>query len=319
MRRVVVLTSLALALQLLSHVEATDRWPQFRGAGAGVADDDPALPDTWSETENVVWKIEIPGQSWSSPIVWGDHVFLTSAISSEEEPSPTRGLDDPTAENGRMRSSASHRWVVYDIDFNTGKVRWEREIRNGSPPIARHTRNSYASETPVTDGERVYAYFGTLGVIAALDLKGDVVWTKDLGARESAQGWGMAASPLLHNGRVYVLSDNRVESFIRLRRQDRRRDLESEARRVRRVVDTGRLGERGTHGDCDGCCGTCQVVQRRWTAAVGAFGHVGLRQHPYPCRLTRPRLHQLRLSRQRAPTRVCHSSRREWRHLAQAR
>ena len=113
-----------------------------------------------------------------------------------------------------MRSSASHRWVVYDIDFNTGKVRWEREIRDGSPPIARHTRNSYASETPVTDGERVYAYFGTLGVIAALDLKGDIVWTKDLGARESAQGWGMAASPLLHNGRVYVLSDNRVESFI---------------------------------------------------------------------------------------------------------
>lgn len=214
MRRVVVLTSLALTLQLLSHVEATDRWPQFRGPGAGVADDDPALPDTWSETENVVWKIEIPGQSWSSPIVWGDHVFLTSAISSEKEPSPTRGLADPTAENGRMRSSASHRWVVYDIDFNTGKVRWEREIRDGSPPIARHTRNSYASETPVTDGERVYAYFGTLGIIAALDLKGDIVWTKDLGARESAQGWGMAASPLLHNGRVYVLSDNRVESFI---------------------------------------------------------------------------------------------------------
>ena len=150
MRRVVILTSLALSLLWLSRVEATDRWPQFRGPGAGVADDDPALPDTWSETENVVWKTDIPGQSWSSPIVWGDHVFLTSAISSDKEPSPTRGLADPTAENGRMRSSAAHRWMVYDIDFNTGKIRWEREIRNGPPPIARHRRNSYASETPVT-------------------------------------------------------------------------------------------------------------------------------------------------------------------------
>lgn len=76
MRRVVALTSLALTLQSLSYLEATDRWPQFRGPGAGVADDDPALPDTWSETENIVWKVDIPGQSWSSPIVWGDHVFL---------------------------------------------------------------------------------------------------------------------------------------------------------------------------------------------------------------------------------------------------
>jgi hypothetical protein len=209
-RRVVVLTSLALTLLLLSHVEATDRWPQFRGqARRGVADDDPALPDTWSQTENVVWKIEIPGLSWSSPIVWGGpRLPDVGASARREEPSPTRGLADPTAETVAMRSSASHRWMVYDVDFNTGKVRWEREIRNGSPPIARHTRNSYASETPVTDGQRVYVYFGTLGLIAALDLKGEVVWTKDLGPKESAQGWGMAASPLLHSGRIYVLSDN---------------------------------------------------------------------------------------------------------------
>jgi outer membrane protein assembly factor BamB len=213
-RPIVFLTSLALTLQLLTRLEATDRWPQFRGPHAGVADDDPALPETWSTTENVAWSVDIPGQSWSSPVVWDDHVFVTSAISSAQEPSPTRGLADPTADNGRMKSPASHRWMVYDVDFRTGKIRWEREIRSGPPPIVRHVRNSYASETPVTDGERVYVYFGTLGVIAALDLKGNVVWTKDLGPKESAQGWGMAASPLLHNERVYIVSDNKVESFI---------------------------------------------------------------------------------------------------------
>jgi len=213
-RSIVVLTSLALMLQCLTPIQATERWPQFRGSRAGVADDDPALPETWSKTENVVWSIDVPGQSWSSPVIWDDHIFVTSAISSAQEPLPKRGLADPTADNGRMRSPAAHRWMVYDVDFRTGKIRWEREIRNGPPPIARHVRNSYASETPVTDGERVYVYFGTLGVITALDLNGNVVWTKDLGPKESAQGWGMAASPLLHNGRVYIVSDNRVESFI---------------------------------------------------------------------------------------------------------
>ncbi len=203
-----------LTLLGLTGVSATDQWPQFRGPQAGVADADPALPETWSETQNVAWKLAIPGQGWSSPVVWSDHVFVTSAISSGAEPAPTRGISDPTADNGRMTSSATHRWVVYDVDFNTGKVRWEREVRGGPPPIARHVRNSYASETPVTDGERVYVYFGSLGLVAALDFNGTVLWLKDLGAVESSQGWGMAASPLFYKDRLYIVSDNKKQSFI---------------------------------------------------------------------------------------------------------
>jgi outer membrane protein assembly factor BamB len=214
MNRALVLTVGMLMLQTLSHLSAADQWPQFRGVHAGVADDDATLPETWSETQNVAWRVDIPGQSWSSPVVWGDHIFVVSAISSGTEPAPIRGLADPTTENGRMRSSAVQRWVMYDIDFTTGAMRWAREIRAGVPPIARHVRNSYASETPATDGERVYAYFGSLGLVAALDFKGSVVWMKDLGAVESAQGWGMAASPLLYNDRLYVVSDNRMQSFL---------------------------------------------------------------------------------------------------------
>ena len=209
-----LLMAASLTLLALTGATVSAQWPQFRGLRAGDVPDDPALPDTWSETTNVVWKTDIPGTGWSSPVICDDHVFVTATVSPVAEPRAIKGLYDPGDENGKTRSTAEHRWMVYDIDFNTGKVRWEREIRSGSPPIARHTRNSYASETPVTDGERVYAYFGTLGVIAALDLNGNLVWTKDLGPKERAQGWGMAASPLLHNGRLYVLSDNRIESFI---------------------------------------------------------------------------------------------------------
>jgi outer membrane protein assembly factor BamB len=197
-----------------ARLSADDKWPQFRGLKAGLADDDPALPETWSETENVAWKISIPGQSWSSPVVWGDHIFVTSAISSSVEPTPEKGIADPTPEAGRMKSTSPHRWVVYDFDFKTGSIRWERELRSGAPAINRHVRNSYASETPATDGERVYVYFGSVGIVAALDFSGAMVWSRDAGVFESGLGWGMAASPLLYQGRLIIVNDNRMESFI---------------------------------------------------------------------------------------------------------
>jgi outer membrane protein assembly factor BamB len=113
-----------------------------------------------------------------------------------------------------MKSPAAHRWILYDIDFKTGRIRWEHELQQVVPPILRHVRNSYASETPVTDGERAYVYFGSIGVVAAVDMSGSPVWRKEIGAFESAQGWGMASSPLLHRGRLYIVNDNKTASFI---------------------------------------------------------------------------------------------------------
>jgi outer membrane protein assembly factor BamB len=147
-------------------------------------------------------------------VVWDDHVFVTSAVSSGEEAAPSKGLFDPADTHSRIKPPAVHRWVVYDVDFKTGKIRWERELRSAAPPIQRQAKNSYASETPVTDGERVYVYLGSIGLVAALDLKGAVVWTKDVGAFESNLGWGMAASPVLYKGRLYIVNDNKTQSFI---------------------------------------------------------------------------------------------------------
>ena len=209
-----IVVTLGLTLLTLRAVSATDQWPQFRGLQAGVADDDPALPDAWSEMDNVVWKVSVPGQGWSSPVVWGDHVFVTSAISSGNEPASPKGLYDPGSEHRNMKSSAVHRWVTYDVDFQTGRIRWMRELHSGPPAIAKQVKNSYASETPVTDGERVYVYLGSLGLVAALDMNGRTVWTKEVGAFESRTGWGTAASPILHKDRLYIVNDNRSQSFI---------------------------------------------------------------------------------------------------------
>jgi len=196
-------------------VEAqTGQWTRFRGPDAGAVADDPRLPETWSETENVLWKTDIPGLGWSSPVVWDDHIFLTTAVSAGQERPPVRGLYDPGNTSGATRSTASHRWLVYDLDFETGAVRWVRELRTTVPDIERHLKNSFASETPVTDGERLYVYFGTIGLVTALDLDGEVVWRRELGVFNGRQRFGTAASPALHDGRLYVVNDNTTQSFL---------------------------------------------------------------------------------------------------------
>jgi outer membrane protein assembly factor BamB len=184
-------------------------WPQFRGTMAGVGADHRNLPDTWSPTTNVAWATPIPGLGWSSPVVWGDHVFLTSVVSTtqQEPPKPGFYLGDWPA------STAPHRWMVYDIDAQTGKVRWERQVSSNPPGLPKHLKNSYASETAVTDGERVYFYFANAGIFA-FDLNGMPVWSKPMGPFKTRNNWGTGGSPALHGGRLYVVNDNDAQSFL---------------------------------------------------------------------------------------------------------
>ena len=192
-------------------VAAQEHWPKFRGPRAGVAEDSPTLPETWSQTENVVWKIEVPGQGWSSPIVWDDQVFLTSVVTDDPGIRPQLGLYDGHSTSAVPTSV--HQWMIYGIDLNDGRIRWEREVRRSAPPMAKHGKNSYASETPVTDGERVYAYFGGVGIFA-FDLDGTPVWSNEMEPSPYRHGWGSAASPVLHEDRLYIVNDNEAQSFI---------------------------------------------------------------------------------------------------------
>jgi outer membrane protein assembly factor BamB len=186
-------------------------WPQFRGPGARGVSEETGLPDEWSTDRNVAWKTAIPGRGWSCPIVWGDAIFLTTAVSSGQEEDAKKGLyfggDRPSP------SPHSHRWEVISLDANSGKVRWQAAVHEGKPDDSRHIKNSHASETPVTDGERIYALFGNLGVYA-LTLDGKPAWSKRLDARKTRNGWGTAASPALHKGRLYIVKDNEESSYL---------------------------------------------------------------------------------------------------------
>ena len=214
MRRA-AMVSMAVALLALPVQSGAQQWPRFRGLDAGSIAADPVLPDTWSETENIAWKIDVPGLSWSSPIVWDDHIFVTTAVSAaDDEVQPIPGLYDPGEHNGSVPASGEHRWMVFDIDFETGAVRWATELHRGVPAITRHLKNSFASETPVTDGERLYVYFGSIGLIAALDFAGNELWRMDVGTFNTLQGMATASSPALHGDRLYILNDNTDQSFL---------------------------------------------------------------------------------------------------------
>ena len=204
--------ALLLSLSLFTCALAQDRWPQFRGSQSLGTADAPNLPDTWSKTENVAWTTAIPGVGWSSPIVWGDNIFVTSVISSAEGEKPKKGL---YMGGERPPAKDEHRWVVYCVDFKTGKIRWDREVYRGilTSAQSKHLKNSYASETPVTDGERVYAYFGNVGLFC-FDMKGKALWSKKLGVFKTRYGWGTAASPALYRDRIYIVNDNDEQSFI---------------------------------------------------------------------------------------------------------
>jgi outer membrane protein assembly factor BamB len=210
-------------------------WPQFRGAeGAGIADG-ARLPTEWSATTHVAWVAEIPGRGWSSPIVWGDRVFVTSAVNRGSFKAPSTGIfgNDYAAElmkqglpveevNRRVIARDIElagevddvRYVVLALDVRTGQVRWEREAHRGRPPGGRHRKNTYASETPATDGERVYASFGGNVGLFCYSMDGAQVWTRTWTPQPMYLDFGTASSPIVHGGRVYQLHDTEGESFL---------------------------------------------------------------------------------------------------------
>ncbi len=188
-----------------------DNWSQFRGGDrAGVANAK-TLPDTWDATKNVVWKADVPGRGWSSPVVWGDKIFVTTVVSDEKLLAAKKGLYINDLQG--KTPPGEHRWLVCCLDFNTGKMLWQTQVHKGTSPGTVHIKNSFASETPCADGEHVYAAFGNVGVFC-LDHAGKLQWSKKLSAAKTRMGWGPAASPALHDDRLFVVNDNEEGSYL---------------------------------------------------------------------------------------------------------
>ncbi len=202
---------IALCLSVCGSHAEEPAWPQFRGPGArGVAPGD-RVPLHWSASENVEWKTDLPGRGWSSPIVWGDSVFLTTVINQGVSEEPKKGLyfggDRPDP------PESVHQWIVCCLDLNSGTIRWQKQVHEGRPESSIHLKNSFASETAVTDGTFVYVCFGNLGLYC-FDFDGRLIWERPIEPRKTRLGWGTAASPVLHDGRLYYVYDNEEASWL---------------------------------------------------------------------------------------------------------
>ena len=191
---------------------AAANWPQFRGPGAtGVPADETGLPATWSTEDNVAWKASIGGTGWSSPIVWDGRVFLTSARGSSLRGTPRAGFYEGAVES--PKPDEEYRWLGHCLDLATGRELWRTELHVGRPRVGRHRKNTYASETAVTDGERIYAHVGDLGTWC-LDFDGEIVWSKNWDPVRTRWGYGTASSPALHEGRLYIANDSEDQSYL---------------------------------------------------------------------------------------------------------
>jgi len=227
-----------------STATRAENWPQFRGPRGTGLPQESRLPTEWSADENIAWKAELPGAAWSQPIVWGDKIFVTTAVTENQTPpsvgrsSGGRGRSRGASERpgdrpdrpqgqrpqgqrpgrgfgGRDREPPDqvYRYMLLCLEATNGQVVWERLAHEGKPTIPTHRSNTYASETPVTDGERVYAYFGMTGLYC-YDMDGKQLWKKDIGSYPMSAGWGTGSSPALDGDRLFVQCDNNEESFL---------------------------------------------------------------------------------------------------------
>jgi outer membrane protein assembly factor BamB len=200
-RVVTIAAALSVSLAAAPNSPALDAeryWPQWRGPHMTGVSTTATPPVEWSESKNIRWKLPIPGRGSASPVVWGDTVFLLSAVS----------------ESGATAPGVLHKFVVMAIDRTTGDVVWERTAREDAPHEGTHRENgTYASSSAVTDGEHVIASFESRG-LHAYDMNGTLVWQKDLGDKRMRNEFGEGTTPALFGNHLVVVWDHQGQSFI---------------------------------------------------------------------------------------------------------
>ena len=208
------------ALPPLPEVERgpAANWPSFRGANASGIGDAQGAPTTWNgeSGDNILWKTAIPGIALSSPVVWGDTVFVTTAESEDADTTFRTGL---YGDVDSVDDASVHRWKLYAVKKSDGKILWQKEAAKGTPKVKRHLKSSHANPSPVTDGKHVVAHFGSEG-LHCFDFDGNLLWKHDTGTLNSgwfydaSYEWGYSASPIIHDGRVIVQTDIQKGSYI---------------------------------------------------------------------------------------------------------
>jgi len=196
----------------------TENWPQFRGHNASGIAAGQDLPLNWDvkSGSNILWKREIPGLGHSSPVVWGDRVFVTTAVGEGKEAYLKVGRYGESPDNPE---DFVHHYKVFCLDRKTGDIIWEKTAYSGKPKVSRHIKSSHANCTPATDGKHLLVFFGSQGLYC-YDLEGKLLWTKDLGYLDAGAfdvpeiQWGFGSSPIIYEDKVIVLCDVNNQSFI---------------------------------------------------------------------------------------------------------
>ncbi len=210
--------AIVFAISLMPSFAMGD-YPQFRGPdGTGVTQaSDPPLE--WENDKNVAWKREIPGSGWSQPIVVKGSVFVTTAVGDKlaKPKDMAAGSRDLASIPGLSRTKGPDinlKWQILCLDINDGSIRWSRTIDEGRPKYPTHPSNTYATETPCADAEKVYAYFGATGMVAALDHAGKTVWNVKVGAYPYSNGFGSGSSLTLFDGLLFLNCFNEEKAFV---------------------------------------------------------------------------------------------------------
>ena len=217
MKRIVILILCIFALAVIGAsasqpIGFEKNWHHWRGPHAtGVAvDADP--PTTWSETENIRWKVAIPGTGHAAPIVWEDKIFIQTAIEGKEEKKESED-DNPFSGFFQRDSGPKYKFDLIALNRSDGSVLWRKTLREISPHEGTHRDATYASNSPVTDGEYIYAYFGSRGLYC-VDMMGNVKWEKDIGTMYKRNTFGEGSSPVLHGNTLVIVQDHEGDSFI---------------------------------------------------------------------------------------------------------
>jgi len=212
--KISLLLAFFLGLQVaLSVAEETfSNWPHWRGPIGTGESPDAQPPIEWSEEKNIAWKLPLPGIGHSSPVVWGDIIFLT-ASHPVGEPFPPRPDLAPGAHNNKLVDS-KWRFVVLAVNRKDGSILWEKTVREAIPTEGGHETGTHASASPVTDGERVYAFFGSRGLYCLDAETGESLWDVDFGDMKTKHGHGEGSSPVLKGDGIYVVWDHEGLSFL---------------------------------------------------------------------------------------------------------
>jgi outer membrane protein assembly factor BamB len=215
-----------VCLVLPEFVNGAD-WPQFRGPNGCATSEDKNLPVEWSKSRNIAWKVDVPGFGLSCPVISGDKIYVTTAI-SEKQKRPTSGFGGPGGPGGFGGGPGAYpksgfgggkppdevfKFEVHCLNAADGTRIWKQTAAEQKPTIPKFPSNSYATETPVVNGQRIYIYFGMVGLFC-YDLEGKQIWKADIGSYPMAMGFGTGSSPVLADGKVTVQCDNEKESFL---------------------------------------------------------------------------------------------------------